>query len=313
VRYKRLKLAAAFAVIYVVWGSTFLAIKIGVERVDPLFLAAMRFVFSGAIVYVWARARGEASPSLLEWRNAFFVAALMFLVGYGCLFWAEKRIASGLAALVLATIPIWCAVLETFAFRMRPASPSIMIGSLVGAVGVALLVWPGGKDAAAVASAKFPALVLVGSASAWALGTLLLKRLTLPRSRIMSAGVQMFAGGVLLTVAAVASGARIGSALASFDGRSIAALAYLALAGSVLAFSVYVWLLDHVSPTKVSTYAFANPVVAVLIGISIGGERLTTAEWIGGAIVLGALTLILLAREPARYSADVARDSTAAD
>jgi drug/metabolite transporter (DMT)-like permease len=289
------KMIAAFAVIYVVWGSTFLAIRVGVERVDPLLLAAARFLLSGAIVLAWATARKEQQPSLIEWRNAFVPATLMFLIGYGCLFWAEKYIPSGLAALVLATIPIWFAVLETFVFRMRQRSASLWIGTILGVAGVVVLVAPTRRGGLSLASVSFPTATLIAGSFAWALGTFLMKRMSLPKSRIMNSGVHMLVGGLLLLIATLIGGSKLGDLRATLDIRTMAALAYLVLAGSVLAFSTYVWLLDRVSPTKVSTYAFANPVVAVALGVAFAGERLSKNELVGGVIVLAALATILVA------------------
>jgi len=286
---RRASIVFGFAIIYLLWGATFLAIKIGDQTLPPLVLAAARFLMAGALVWAWATARGEAQPSGREWAGAFAVAALMFVAGYGVLFWAETRVASGVAAVLAALIPLWVAALEVWIFRSAPASLQVLGGCVLGAAGVGLLMSGGGAGA----TDPKAALALVGASLAWALGTVVQHRWALPRSAAMSSAAQMLAGGALLVGAAAAAGSFHGLRWTAFGGRTFWALSYLVVAGSVVGYSAYIWLLGHVSAVRVASYALVNPIVALGLGWAWAGERISPEAWAGSAVILAALALVL--------------------
>src|SRR6185437_9503810 len=230
---QRSRIALGFAIIYLLWGGTFLAIKIGDQTLPPLVLAAARFLAAGALVWAWATARGEAQPRAREWAGAFAVAALMFVAGYGVLFWAETRVASGVAAVLAALIPLWVAALEAWVYRSARASMQVVGGCVLGATGVALLMSGHGAGATDATAA----LALVGASLAWALGTVVQHRWTLPRTAAMSSAAQMLAGGGLLAGTAAMAGEFSGLHWRAFGGSTGWALAYLVLAGSVIGYS----------------------------------------------------------------------------
>jgi drug/metabolite transporter (DMT)-like permease len=283
----------AFATIYLVWGSTFLAIRIGVQEVPPFLLAAMRFLLAGGAMVAWMLARGARAPSAREWRSAFLVATLIFLSNYGLVFWAETRIPSGVTAVMQATIPAFMALAEIVLLGTRHFSWRLGAGLAIGLAGVAVLTSDSlGLGNAAVDRISAGALLI--SSSSWAVGSVLTRRLPLPASKAMSSGAQMLAGGVWLALAAAALGETRG-----FDPRTVSpdawwALLYLVVAGSIVAFSAYTWLIQHESPTRVGTYAYVNPVVAVLLGYFVADEPLGPRTVAGTVCVL--LSVLMIAR-----------------
>ena len=281
----------AFATIYLVWGSTFLAIRIGVHEVPPFLLAALRFLLAGGVMVAFMRARGVAPPTAREWRSAFLLATLIFLSNYGLVFWAETRIPSGVTAVMQATIPAFMALAEIVVLGTQRLSLRLGAGLAVGLVGVAVLTGDSlGLGAAAIDRISAGALLI--ASFSWSLGSALTRKVPLPGSKAMSSGAQMLAGGVWLAVAAIALGET-----RSFDPRAVSASAWLALlylvvAGSIVAFTAYLWLLDHESPTRVGTYAYVNPVVAVLLGYFAADEPLGPRTVAGTACVLLSVVMI---------------------
>jgi drug/metabolite transporter (DMT)-like permease len=281
----------AFAVIYLVWGSTFLAIRVGVREVPPFLLAGMRFFAAGIALYAWMRAKGTPSPTGREWAAASFLAVLIFVGDYGLLFWAEKRVPSGIAAVMMATIPVFMAIAEILFLQMQKLTFRLGCALLVGIGGVVVLV----SRTASFGDAPIDiagATALVIAAISWSLAAILTRKLTLPESKVMSSGTQMLAGGILLTLTAGMLGEFRG-----FDVRAVSigawlALIYLIVAGSIVAFTAYVWLIHHESPTKVGTYAYVNPVVAVLLGYFLGGEALGSRTIVGTLLVLVSVVTI---------------------
>jgi drug/metabolite transporter (DMT)-like permease len=277
---------AAFGVIYFVWGSTFYAIRVGVTAVPPLLFAAMRFLAAGLLVYGWAVARKEPNPNARQWASAILLAFVIFVVDYGCLFWAEQRVPSGLAAVMLATIPAFMALSEIIILRTQRMTARLGFALLLGFAGVAVLMSRSNLFAGAPIDTASAIALIIGAFS-WSIASALARKLPLPASKVMSSGTQMLAGGVMLSIVAAAGGE-----MASFDPRHVSravwiALLYLIFAGSILGFTAYVWLLHHESPTKVGTYAYVNPVVAVILGYWLGGEPL------GARTVVGALCVLL--------------------
>jgi drug/metabolite transporter (DMT)-like permease len=287
----------AFAIIYFVWGSTFFAIRVGVREVPPFLLAGMRFLVAGIVLYAWMRAKGTPSPTLNEWRSATILAFLIFVLDYGLLFWAEKRVPSGVAAVMLATIPAFMTISEIVILRTQRLTTRLAVALLVGIGGVAVLVSP------AVSFGEAPidtvgACALIVAAISWSVAAALTRKLQLPAAKVMSSGSQMLAGGLLLSVTAALLGEFRGFHVQAVSRGAWLALLYLIVAGSIVAFTAYVWLIHHESPTKVGTYAYVNPVVAVLVGYFLGGET------IGGRTIFGTLlvlvSVVVITTTPAR-------------
>ena len=281
----------AFATIYLVWGSTFLAIRIGVQEVPPFLLAALRFLLAGGAMVVWMVGLGAALPTAREWRSAFLLATLIFLSNYGLVFWAETRIPSGVTAVMQATIPAFMALAEIVVLGTQRLSWRLAAALTIGLAGVAVLTSHSlGLGGAAVDRVSAGALLI--ASFSWSLGSALTRKLPLPASRAMSSGAQMLAGGLWLALAAIALGeAR------DFDWHAVSpgawlALLYLVVAGSIVAFTAYTWLLHHESPTRVGTYAYVNPVVAVLLGHFAVGEPLGARTMAGTACVLASVLVI---------------------
>ena len=291
----RWKTLLAFAIIYFVWGSTFLAIRIGVREVPPLLLAAMRFLVAGLVLYGWMIARGERSPSRRQWRSASVLAILIFVIDYGSLFWAEQRVPSGVAAVMLATIPAFMALSEIIVLRTQRLTVRLALALLIGLGGVAVLMSRslnlGGEPIDRVG-----ALALIVASMSFSVSSALARKLPLPSSKVMSSGAQMLAGGVLLALTAAALGE-----FRNFHPSTVSlgvwlSLLYLIVAGSIVAFTAYVWLIHHESPTKVGTYAYVNPVVAVLLGYFVAGETLGLRTTLGTLFVLISVVVITTTR-----------------
>jgi drug/metabolite transporter (DMT)-like permease len=284
--------AAALATVYLVWGSTYLAIRVTDRTMPPLLMSSVRFLIAGSALYLFA-SRGRARPTARQWGAAAIVGAALLLVGNGGVAWAETRIESGLAALIVAMIPLWVALMDRVFFGRR-LSPLAVAGLVVGFGGVALLVRPGsGGDVAAM-------LTLVGTTAAWAGGSLYARGAALPESPLLSASMQMLSAGVFLGVAGLVTGEASGVGADSFSTKPVLAFTYLVLVGSLVAFSAYAWLLKNVRISIVSTYAFVNPVVAVALGTVFLNEHIGWTTVTAGAAIVVAVVLIVTARAPAQ-------------
>jgi drug/metabolite transporter (DMT)-like permease len=285
------KILLAFAIIYLVWGSTFLAIRIGVREVPPFLLAGMRFFAAGIVLYAWMRAKGTPSPTRRQWAAILLLAVLIFVFDYGLIFWAEKKVPSGITAVMMATIPVFIALLEILFLRTQRLTLRLGFALLVGIGGVAILV---GRSAGFGEGAmdKSGAFALIVAAISWSLAAILTRKLPLPESKVMSSGAQMLAGGILLTLTSAMLGEFKGFDMRAVSTRAWFALFYLIVAGSIVAFTAYVWLIHHESPTKVGTYAYVNPVVAVLLGYFLGGEALGARTIVGTLLVLVSVIVI---------------------
>ena len=288
------KILLAFAIIYFVWGSTFLAIRVGVREVPPFLLAGMRFLVAGIVLYLWMRAKGTPSPRAREWGGATLLAVLIFVFDYGLLFWAERRVPSGIAAVMMAMIPVFMALSEILIMKTQRLTGRLAMALLVGITGVAVLVNRSanfGDQAVDTAGA----CALLVAAISWSLASALTRKVPLPAAKAMSSGAQMLAGGVLLTAVAGLLGEFHGFRLQAVSGKAWLALVYLIVAGSIVGFTAYVWLIHHESPTKVGTYAYVNPVVAVLVGYFFGGEALGARTILGTLLVLVSVVVITTA------------------
>jgi drug/metabolite transporter (DMT)-like permease len=289
------KTLLAFAIIYFVWGSTFLAIRIGVREVPPFLLAAMRFLAAGAVLCAWMLARGERSPKLRQWMSATLLALLIFVFDYGLLFWAEQRIPSGIAAVMMATIPVFMALSEILLLRTQKLTVRLGVALLVGIGGVAVLM-SRSLNLGGTPIDTAGAIALIFASISWSVASALSRKLPLPESKVMSSGAQMLAGGLLLTLAAAALGEFHKFHPWTVSRGAWLALLYLIVAGSIVGFTAYVWLIHHESPTKVGTYAYVNPVVAVLVGYFLGGESLGLRTALGTLFVLVSVAVITTAR-----------------
>jgi drug/metabolite transporter (DMT)-like permease len=291
----RWKTLSAFAIIYFVWGSTFLAIRVGVREVPPFVLAAMRFLVAGLVLYGWMMARGERSPSGRQWRSAFLIAVLIFVLDYGLLFWAEQRVPSGIAAVMMATIPLFMALSEIIFLRTQRLTIRLAMALSIGIGGVAVLMshslYLGGAPIDGTG-----AVALIIASMSWSVSSALTRKLPLPPSKFMSSGAQMLAGGVLLTLTAAALGEFRNFRPWTVSLGAWLSLLYLIVAGSIIGFTAYSWLIHHESPTKVGTYAYVNPVVAVLIGYFLGGETLGLRTILGTIMVLISVLVITTTR-----------------
>jgi drug/metabolite transporter (DMT)-like permease len=299
----RWKTLIAFAIIYFAWGSTFYAVRIGVQEVPPLLLAAARFTLAGAVLFAWVAARGERLPQRREWAAIALVAFLIFVVDYGILFWAEKRMPSGTAAVILATIPAFMALAEIIFLRTERLTWRLGVALFTGLAGVVVLIDPSLGAAGGPGYALEAAGLLVGALS-WSIASVLSKKLPLPGSKLMSSASQMLLGGLLLCLAAATAGEEHGFRVATVSNGAWIALGYLTVVGSIVGFTAYTWLIHHHSPTKVGTYAYVNPVVAVVVGHFLGGEVLDARTALGTALVLVSIIVIATRRaggaEPSR-------------
>jgi drug/metabolite transporter (DMT)-like permease len=293
------KTLLAFAIIYLVWGSTYFAIRVGVREVPPFLLAAMRFLVAGLVLYGWMVARGERSPSGRQWISAFSLAILIFVLDYGLLYWAEKRVPSGIASVMMATIPVFMALSEIIILRTRRLTARLGLALLVGLGGVAVLMSHSLKLGGAPIDMPGAVALIVASIS-WSLASALSRILPLPASKVMSSGTQMLAGGVLLALTAAARGEFRAFHPWDVSVGAWLSLVYLIVAGSIIAFTAYVWLIHFESPTKVGTYAYVNPVVAVLIGHFLGGETLGLRTIMGALLVLTSVLAITTTRSKER-------------
>jgi drug/metabolite transporter (DMT)-like permease len=289
------KTLLAFAIVYFVWGSTYLAIRVGVREVPPFLLAAMRFLAAGVVLCGWTIARGERPPSSREWASASILAVLIFVLDYGLLFWAEQRVPSGIATVMMATIPVFMALSEIVILRTLRLTLRPTLALLIGMGGVAALLSRSLHLGGAPIDTLGAVALMVASLS-WSISSALTRKLPLPSSKVMSSGAQMLAGGIFLTLAAAALGEFRNFHPSTVSSGAWLALVYLIVAGSIVAFTAYVWLIHHESPTKVGTYAYVNPLVAVLLGYFMGGEALGMRTILGTLCVLIAVVTITTTR-----------------
>ena len=281
----------ALLVVYFVWGSTYLAIRIAIETLPGFTMAGVRFLVAGGLLFAWGRMRGGASPNASQWLRSTGIGALLLLCGNGAVVWAEYRISSGVAALVIAIEPVWIALLSPVVLGTARAGWRTALGLLLGVGGVAALVIdPSGADP--TRADPLGVFVVVLSAFAWAFGSLWSVRADLPTSRAVAFGAQMLTGGMLLLAAGLVAGEASSIDPSRFSTRSLAALAYLVLFGSIAAFSAYGYLLKNTAPLVASTYAFVNPLVAVLLGWAVADEPIGPRLWVATLLILGAVALI---------------------
>jgi drug/metabolite transporter (DMT)-like permease len=281
-----MRVLLAFAAIYVLWGATFLAIRIAVLEIPPFFSSGVRFLIAGALLYAFMRLRGQASPSAREWRSIAPIALCMFVATYGALFWAEQYVPSGITSVIEATLPITTVALEVFVFRQQPFRWRTLAAVALGFCGVAWLLLRNDQPFPGL-----PCVVILAGGTAWSLGAVLTRSMPRPKSLPLAAGAQMMLGGAVLLALSQATGE-----LHSFPHitlRAGLALSYLIVAGSLLGFTAYVWLLARMPATQVASHAYVNPLVAVALGYFVAGEALTMRMILASALVLASVLLIL--------------------
>ncbi len=287
---------AAFAAVYFIWGSTFLAIRFAVEVLPPFLMVGTRFLTAGTILFVWARTNGAPRPNLFQWKSAAIVGTLMLVISNGLISWSEQWIPSGLAALMAATVPFWLVILDWLRpHGMRPHT-GVVVGLIIGFLGVVLLIDPWSSSEGNQFD-LLSALILMTASFSWATGSLYSVRAKLPPSPALSMGMEMLSGGMIALVVGILHGELSRIDFSIITGRSILALSYLVLFGSLLGFTAYLWLLRVCTPAWVATYAFVNPVVAVFLGWAFGGEPLTTRILVATSIIIVSVFLVTIDRK----------------
>lgn len=286
----QMKLLAAFASVYFIWGSTYLGIRIAIETIPPLLMAGIRFIIAGSLLYLWGVFRGHERPTFAHWKSTAIIGLMLLLVGNGGLSWSEQLIPSGVAALIVAVSPLWFILLEWMQGGSKPTA-GVFLGLLLGTLGIIVLIDPaelvGGSNINIAG-----ALVLLCSSICWAVGSLYSRRAKLPSSPAFSNGMEMLIGGLGLLIVSAVIGEWTSFHPAVITIRSLIAVGYLIVFGSIIGFSSYVWLLRATTPARVSTYAYVNPIVAVIIGWLVAGEVLSGRVLIAAALIIAAVAAI---------------------
>jgi drug/metabolite transporter (DMT)-like permease len=291
----RLALVSAFAIIYVVWGSTYLAILFAIDTLPPFLMASMRFLIAGAVLYAWSRTRGgAAAPNRTQWRATAFVGVLLLLGGNGLVVWSEQRIPSGMAALLVGTVPCFMVLLDWLRANGQRPTRLVVAGLALGLLGLIWLVGPDSVMGGGRADLLGAAALVLASFS-WAFGSIWSRHAPMPASPFLSTAMQMLAAGVALLGVSLLLGEPWSFDVFAVSLRSWLGFLYLVVFGSLVAFSAYVWLLRASTPERVSTYAYVNPVVAVLLGAAFAGEELTVRMAVAAVVIVSGVALITLA------------------
>ncbi len=285
------RVLAALAAVYSIWGGTYLAIRFAIETMPPFLMAGSRFIIAGAVLYTWMRLSGAPAPTRIQWRSTAIIGGLLLMGGNGVLAWAEQLVPSGLAALMIATVPVWMVLLDWLRGGAARPNLGVTIGLVLGLVGIALLAGPaniaGGNN-----MNSFGVLLLLFAAISWATGSLYARRAPIPSTPLLATAMEMLVGGMLLLVAASVTGEWRQLRLDQVSLRSLLSYGYLILFGSLVGFSAYTWLLRATSTAIASTYAYVNPVVAVFLGWALAGEPLTLQTILAAAIIVTAVVII---------------------
>jgi len=292
------RVALAFAAIYVLWGGTFLAIRLAVLELPPLFASGVRFLIAGTTLYVFMRVRGHDSPTSQEWRSIAVTSLCLFVATYAALFWAEQYVPSGVASVIEATLPITAMVFEVFLFRQQRFRLRTGTALLLGFLGVAWLLIRNQHT-----FPVFPCLIILASGTAWSLGGVLTRSMRRPRSLPLTAGAQMMLGGIVLLALSKATGEL--RTLPRITPQAAAALLYLIVAGSLLGFTAYVWLLARMPVTRVASHAYVNPLIALALGYFVARESLTPGMLLASALVIASVILILTSPEDREPNAEI--------
>jgi len=291
----RTRMIIAFTAVYLIWGSTYLAIRFTIETLPPFLSAGLRFFLAGLVLYAFARFKNaEAAPLRKHWGPAFITGGFLLLGGNGCVVWAERYVPSGLAALFIAIVPLWMVLLEWWWHQTRRPSMGVFFGIGIGFFGVWLLMAPDFLHLGSHSIHLGGALLLLLASLSWSIGSVYSRKADLPKSPFLSTAMQMIGGGSLLLFMGLAQGELTHYHAANFSVKSISALIYLVIFGSLIAFTAYLWLLKNVGVARTSTYAFVNPVVAIFLGWAFAGEKLDAQTAIAAFFVLVAVIVITI-------------------
>ncbi|MBV6394267.1 MAG: putative inner membrane transporter YedA [Anaerolineales bacterium] len=286
------KIWVALITLYIVWGSTYLGIKVAIETIPPFLHGALRFFISGLIILAWQKAAGQAMPTRSQWKSTFIVGTLLLVGGNGLVAWAEQSIPSGIAALIVSTTPLWLVILE--ALRPGGVKPGwrAVIGLAIGFLGIFILIGPAEFSGGASALPPLGVIALLCATALWASGSIYSKNADLPKSSFVTTGAEMLMGSIGMFVVSLLTGELNGWNPAEVSARSLAGLIYLITIGSIVGFGSYIWLLANAPIALVATYAYVNPIVAVLLGYLLGNETLEPRVWLAAAIIIGAVIII---------------------
>jgi drug/metabolite transporter (DMT)-like permease len=292
----RLAVLLAFAALYLIWGSTYLAIALAIQSIPPFLMAGTRFFLAGVIMYALVRIGGAARPQATTWRSAAIIGGCLLLCGNGGVTISEKWVPTGLASLIVATVPIDIALLGWIAGIARRPAALVWVGLAGGFVGVALLIGPALATPSTSSHFALGMLILLVGSFIWSAGSLYSLKAKSSPSLFLAAGQQMICGGALLLLLGLAIGEMRHFDLQAVSGISLNAFAYLVLVGALIGYTAYFWLLRHCDPAKVATYAYVNPVVAVILGVFFHNERLTTRAIAAAALIVGSIALVITAQ-----------------
>ncbi|CAG0981734.1 putative inner membrane transporter YedA [Anaerolineales bacterium] len=295
------KIWTALLALYIVWGSTYLGIRFAIETIPPFFHAGIRFLVSGLILVIWQRAAGHALPTRKQWLSTAIVGTLLLLGGNGLVAWAEQFIPSGIAALVIASSPMFLVIGE--AIRPNGVRPNWqgIVGLLIGFVGIFILIGPAEISGSATKLNPFGVVALLFACMFWSTGSIFSKSVDLPKSSLMNTGAQMLTGSVGLFIVSLITGELNGWDVTAVSTRSLLGLSYLILVGSLIGFASYGWLLQNAPISLVSTYAYVNPIVAVFLGTWFANEALEPRIWLAAGIIVGSVIFINSTRPKVRY------------
>jgi drug/metabolite transporter (DMT)-like permease len=287
----RAKLIAAFAAIYIIWGSTYLGIKYAIESIPPFMVGGTRFLIAGALLYAWARLKSGVKPTGEQWRQGLVLGVFLLGVGNGCVVWAQQRTPSGITALVVAIVPLMVVLIEWLRPGGKHPGAAALTGVIIGLAGMALLIGPSAFMGASDVQPMAALVLLLGSLS-WSAATVFGKRVSVPPVPPLASAIQLFGGGISLMIVSAIAGELGRVQPADFSLRAVLAVWYLIIFGSIIAFSAYSWLLRVASPTKISTYAYVNPIVAMFLGWAVAGEEMSLRVLLAAGVVLAGVALI---------------------
>jgi drug/metabolite transporter (DMT)-like permease len=295
------KIWLALIALYIVWGSTYLGIKFAIETIPPFFHAGVRFLISGLILVIWQRSAGQSMPTRKQWISTAIIGTLLLLGGNGLVAWAEQFIPSGIAALIIGSSPMFLVIGE--AIRPNGVKPNWqgIVGLLIGFVGIFILVGPSEISGGSTKLNPFGVMALLAACLFWATGSIYSKTADLPKSSLMNTGAQMLMGSMSLFIVSLISGELNGWDVTAVSARSLYGLTYLTLVGSLVGFASYGWLLQNAPISLVSTYAYVNPIVAVLLGTLFANEVLEPRIWVATGIIIGSVIFINSTRPKVRY------------
>ena len=304
------KVWLALLALYIVWGSTYLGIKFAIETIPPFFHAGVRFLASGLILVIWQRSAGNSMPTRKQWISTGIIGTLLLLGGNGLVAWAEQTIPSGIAALIIASVPMFLVIGE--AIRPNGVKPNWqgIVGLLIGFVGIFILVGPSEISGGTTKLNPLGVVALLSACLFWATGSIYSKTADLPKSSLMNTGAQMLIGSISLFIVSGLSGELNGWNIADVSSRSIYGLLYLTFVGSLVGFASYGWLLQNAPISLVSTYAYVNPIVAVLLGVWLADEVLEPRIWLATAIIIGSVIFINSTRPKVKYEAKEVGETT---